>query len=130
MRMLRQLGREDWVLAGLHALARDGEGGLRVEAVARGLGVTKGSFYWHFRDRAGWRQAVLSWWEHRAFSELAKGRRHAPAAGEPDLAAVERALRLWARNEMAAAQSLSRVLRERALAAEARRGNCLCPPPS
>lgn len=123
MRMLRQLGREDWILAGLHALAGEGEDGLRVEPVARGLGVTKGSFYWHFPDRAGWRQAVLSWWEHRAFADLARGGSRTTAAGEPDWTAVERAIRLWARKEVAAAQSLSRVLRERALAAgaEARR---------
>lgn len=123
MRMLRQLGREDWILAGLHVLAGEGEDGLRVEPVARGLGVTKGSFYWHFRDRAGWRQAVLSWWEHRAFADLARGGPRPPAAGEPDWTAVERAIRLWARKDMAAAQSLSRLLRERALAAgaEARR---------
>lgn len=120
MRMLRQLGREDWVLAGLRALASEGEEGLRVETVARGLGVTKGSFYWHFRDRAGWRQAVLSWWEHRAFAELVKGAMP-PAAEEPDRAAVEQAIRLWAQRDVAAAQSLSRVLRERALAADARR---------
>lgn len=116
MRMLRQLGREDWILAGLHALAKDGDGGLRVEPVARGLGVTKGSFYWHFPDRAGWRQAVLSWWEHRAFADLARGRPRAGKAGEPDWAAVEQAIRLMAQTEVAAAQSLSRVLRERALA--------------
>jgi len=130
MRMLRQLGREDWVLAGLHALARDGEDGLRVEPMARDLGVTKGSFYWHFRDRAGWRQAVLSWWEHRAFADLAKGAAR-PLAAEPDRAALERAIRLWARRDLAAAQSLSRVLRERALADGARQGPTSAgPPPS
>lgn len=135
MRMLRQLGREDWLLAGLQALAREGEAGLRVEAVARGLGVTKGSFYWHFRDRAGWRQALLDWWEHRAFADLAKGRTGPRAAGPHraavewaavewavvDRAAMERAIRQWARGDLAAARCLSRVLRERALAAGAGR---------
>lgn len=119
MRMLRQLGREDWLLAGLQALAREGEAGLRVEAVARGLGVTKGSFYWHFRDRAGWRQALLDWWEHRAFADLAKGTSLSPAAGTPEPLAVERAVRLWAQSDLAAAQCLSRVLRERARAVAA-----------
>ncbi len=121
MRMLRQLGREDWLLAGLQALAQEGEAGLRVEAVARRLGVTKGSFYWHFRDRAGWRQAVLDWWEHRAFAVLAKGASRPAAAGAPEPRAVERAVRLWARTDLAAAQCLSRVLRERARAVAAGR---------
>ena len=114
MRMLRQLGREDWVQAGLAALAAGGEAAFRVEAVARDLRVTKGSFYWHFQDRAAWRDAVLAYWEHRMFAELLR-----PARLRPDRvnwAAIERALRIWAGQDVAVARALSRVLRERALA--------------
>lgn len=118
MRMQRQLGRDDWVLAGLTALADGGAAAFRVEAVARALGVTKGSFYWHFRDRAAWRDAVLAYWEHRVFARLALGVTRAPGGGPedgPDWRAVDAALRALAANDAAVARSLARVLRERAL---------------
>lgn len=127
MRMVRQLGREDWILAGLQTVARAGDKALSVEAVARELGVTKGSFYWHFRDRDAWRDALLQFWEHRAFAALVGMRgacrlsfgsgsagRNAP--GDVAWAALERALRDWARREVAVAQSWSRVQQERARA--------------
>gem|GEM_PF-1027 len=121
MRLLRQLGREDWIEAGLAALATGGAAAFRVEPVARGLRVTKGSFYWHFRDRADWRDAVLNWWEYRAFRDLM--RPGAAAADGVDWPAVECALRVWAVEDAAVARSLGRVLRERALAGP-RRARC------
>ena len=43
----------DWVRAAGRRLAAGGIGAVAVETLARDLGVTKGSFYWHFRDRGG-----------------------------------------------------------------------------
>jgi AcrR family transcriptional regulator len=43
--------RSHWIGAGLDALATGGPEAMRVEALAQALGVTKGSFYWHFDDR-------------------------------------------------------------------------------
>lgn len=74
MRILRQLGREDWIEIGLHILCECGPSALRVEPTAKRLGVSKGSFYWHFRDRAAWRDALLSYWEHLAFAHMLQGR--------------------------------------------------------
>ena len=45
------------------ALLHRGADGVRVEVLARELGVTKGSFYWHFRDRADLLEALLVEWE-------------------------------------------------------------------
>jgi AcrR family transcriptional regulator len=56
------LDRGAWIDAALDALARDGEAGLRVEPLAKRLGVTKGSFYWHFEDREALVGAVLDAW--------------------------------------------------------------------
>ncbi|HYP55470.1 MAG TPA: helix-turn-helix domain-containing protein, partial [Solirubrobacterales bacterium] len=43
--------RTAWVEEGLRALATGGPDAVRVEALARALGVTKGGFYWHFDGR-------------------------------------------------------------------------------
>lgn len=60
---------EDWADAALWGLA-DGVEALSVERLARQLGVTKGGFYWHFRDRAELLQAALARWEQLATSDV------------------------------------------------------------
>jgi AcrR family transcriptional regulator len=57
------LEREDWIAAGLEALERDGVEAVAVVGLARGLGVTRGSFYWHFGSRDELLAAVLERWE-------------------------------------------------------------------
>lgn len=69
-KLSQRLGREDWILAGFRALSTGGVGALRIEAVARGLGATKGSFYWHFTDPADWRAAMLDYWEDAAYRQI------------------------------------------------------------
>ncbi len=63
------LSAEDWADAALWSLA-DGVEALSVERLARRLGVTKGGFYWHFKDRAELLQAALARWEHLATTEV------------------------------------------------------------
>jgi AcrR family transcriptional regulator len=55
--------RLSWLNTGLEALAEHGPEGLRVMQIAKRLGVTKGSFYWHFKDLAEFQAAVLDEWE-------------------------------------------------------------------
>jgi AcrR family transcriptional regulator len=55
--------REDWVDEGLKLVAQQGIDAVKVERVATALGVTKGSFYWHFRDRDALLKALLTRWE-------------------------------------------------------------------
>lgn len=57
------LTKADWLRAARLALLHQGRDGVRVEALARSLGVTKGSFYWHFRDRRELMEALLQEWE-------------------------------------------------------------------
>jgi AcrR family transcriptional regulator len=118
MRLVRQLGREDWIAAGLAALAAGGPAAFRVEAVARGLGVSKGSFYWHFRDRAAWRDALLDWVDHRISADLVhQARGRAPRAAIQGLpAGLARALRDWGQEDLAVALCLQRLAAERRLA--------------
>jgi AcrR family transcriptional regulator len=58
-------GAGDWIDAAAAAFARGGLAAVRVEALARELGVTKGSFYWHFDDRAALLSAVIDRWEQQ-----------------------------------------------------------------
>ncbi len=65
-----RLSAEDWELAALHLIAEQGVGALAVEALARQLGVTKGSFYWHFRTREALLNAALERWEQYGEREI------------------------------------------------------------
>jgi AcrR family transcriptional regulator len=58
-----RLSTADWEIAALDALADTGLAGVAVEPLARRLGVTKGSFYWHFPDREALLAAALRRWE-------------------------------------------------------------------
>ncbi len=65
-----RLSAGDWELAALEAIAEQGVGALSVEALARQLGVTKGSFYWHFRTREALLSAALERWEQYGEAEI------------------------------------------------------------
>jgi AcrR family transcriptional regulator len=60
------LDKRAWTNAALNALAQNGIDGVRIDILARELGVTKGSFYWHFSDRDELLNAVLQEWRRRA----------------------------------------------------------------
>jgi AcrR family transcriptional regulator len=68
-----RLTREDWVQAALLAIAEGGTAAVAVESLATRLGATKGSFYWHFRDRQELIEAALASWEHKATDEVIAG---------------------------------------------------------
>jgi AcrR family transcriptional regulator len=114
--------RNAWIDAGLGALSAGGPDAVRVERLARSLGVTKGGFYWHFDDRAGLLDAMLDTWEHTVIDDViervergggdarAKLRRLFDlAAARRDYMKVELAVRDWARRDRTAARRLRRV---------------------
>jgi len=61
--MDKDLNRSDWLKAARIALLKGGVEAVRVEKLARKLHVTKGSFYWHFKDREQLLEALLGEWE-------------------------------------------------------------------
>ena len=63
----------DWTEAALQALARGGLAAVAVEPLAKSLGTTKGSFYWHFSDRNALLQATLELWEQRDTDQVLAG---------------------------------------------------------
>lgn len=55
--------REDWLQATLDVLRERGIEGVKVVAIARRLGLTSGSFYWHFKNLKDLLDSVLTYWE-------------------------------------------------------------------
>jgi AcrR family transcriptional regulator len=60
-----RLSADAWIDAALDLIAEQGVAALAVEPLARRLGVTKGSFYWHFASRDALLEAALRRWETR-----------------------------------------------------------------
>lgn len=87
----KRLSRTDWVDAAYAVFAVDGLGAVRVETLARRLGTTKGSFYWHFVSRTELVDAVMARWESRETDDVIAV---AERAGDPRerLAALFRAV--------------------------------------
>jgi len=77
--------REDWLRAARLALLHRGPHGVRVETLARVLGVTKGSFYWHFKDRRELMEALLREWEEEAELLTEALRRADPISALPEI---------------------------------------------
>jgi AcrR family transcriptional regulator len=65
-----RLSADDWADAAYSRFREEGLGGVRVEAIARDLGTTKGSFYHHFADRAALIGAVMERWEREQTDEF------------------------------------------------------------
>lgn len=113
--------RNEWIEAGLRALAAGGPDAVRIEALAESLGVTKGGFYGHFADRNALLREMLDTWERRATDEALerverKGgdirtrlRRAGVLTFSRELLAVDLAIRDWARRDPAVATRLRRV---------------------
>lgn len=121
-----RLDKEAWIQAGFRALTARGPTALKAEPLARELGVSKGSFYWHFANLGAFREAMIDYWMAMA----TQGVMHAvqqssvdPAerlatlvilASEPPPAAVggpaaEGAIRCWGRADATVGERLRAV---------------------
>src|SRR5207245_3767064 len=72
---VRKLGKSslmpaDWARAAFRAIARGGVDAVAVEPIAAELGATKGSFYWHFKNRGALIEAALDEWEQRLTDDV------------------------------------------------------------
>ena len=65
-----QLSQDDWTEAALTAIADQGVANVSIERLARELGTTKGSFYWHFKDRPALVAAALERWEYEYTDQI------------------------------------------------------------
>jgi AcrR family transcriptional regulator len=113
--------RRDWIDAALRALAQGGPDAVRIEPLAKALGVTRGGFYWHFGDRQALLTEMLDRWEHAATDEVLERvqcrggdpRERAQRAGaltlSDELLPIDLAVRDWARRDPTVARRLRRV---------------------
>lgn len=121
--MGERLDRADWLDHGLRVLAREGAGALKAERLARSLGVSRGSFYWHFANLDAYHVALLERWRDGATREVVAGveRSSTPPDRLETLMrrafgadpALERAVRAWATHRPAVARMVQRVDAER-----------------
>jgi AcrR family transcriptional regulator len=113
-------GPADWVSAGLRCLAERGIEAVRVEPLAKTLGVTKGSFYWHFADRAALLAAILKQWESTGTATIIEQVEAQGGSADARLldlfyrtrdadGRLEMAIRAWASVDAKAAKALVRV---------------------
>jgi len=65
-----QLSTQDWLDQGLKALAANGFAALKAEPLAKAMGVSRGSFYWHFADIGAYHAAVLKYWREVAAEQV------------------------------------------------------------
>jgi len=117
--------RSQWLSAGLDALRKGGVGAVRVERLAAGVGVTKGSFYHHFRDRGALLDALLEFWSREmtdAEFERLQGMRGGLAARllalaedvlEKGMGRYDPSIRAWARHDRKVAAAVAQVDRRR-----------------
>jgi AcrR family transcriptional regulator len=109
-----------WVDAALQALATGGPDAVRVESLAVSLGVSKGGFYWHFKDRQALLEEMLDTWEKTVVESVIANIESQPADPRAKLAqlfemarsvdfAVELALRDWARRDRDVAERMHRI---------------------
>ncbi|HXM57928.1 MAG TPA: TetR/AcrR family transcriptional regulator [Candidatus Dormibacteraeota bacterium] len=114
----------DWVDVGFAVLGADGIQGVKIDRMAERLGVTKGSFYWHFRDLDDFLDALAAKWA----GEM--GTRYLATAGSPDehpsirmhnrlrvflsqkVRSLDREMRAWARKDGRARAALERTDRQ------------------
>ena len=71
--MADQLSAQDWVDHGLKTLAKSGFTALKAEPLAKAMGVSRGSFYWHFADIGAFHAAILKRWREVAAEQIIAG---------------------------------------------------------
>lgn len=124
--------RSSWIDEGLRALIRGGPEAVRIEPLARALGVSKGGFYWHFDDRQALLDEMLEAWEQALIDDVAEAIEAKDGDGDErsrlrrlfalatsssgelakpvgELMKIELAIRDWARRDEAIAKRLRRV---------------------
>ena len=121
--MAKRLTAQDWIDFALTTLAREGFDALKADVLARRIGVSRGSFYWHFRDLGTFHTSVITQWRQLATEAIIAGlERHESREQRLDAllrrgfghdAVLEIRMRTWADNNAEAARALKDIDRRR-----------------
>jgi AcrR family transcriptional regulator len=117
--MADQLTAKNWLDQGLRTLASHGFTALKAEPLAKVMGVSRGSFYWHFADIGAFHAALLQRWHEVAAEQIIAGV-EADAGGEEPIArllrrvfgfkpALENAVRSWATHDAVARNAVQAI---------------------
>ena len=121
----KTLTKDDWLRAAMELLRTRGIGGVRVLPLANALGVSRGSFYWHFEDRDDLLRCMLDWWDREMTDRVIRFANESRDSPQKSLMAVaedvirsdrnryETAIRTWAEGDKRAAKTLKRVISKR-----------------
>jgi len=118
-----RLSRSDWLAAARSALLAGGIESVKVDSLAKALNVTRGGFYWHFKNRKDLLDALLHHWEQQTKQTFESVLQSDKANGEAELIALinawidediyspayDSAVRDWARKSAAVAKAVRRV---------------------
>src|SRR6266404_6229771 len=121
--MTDQLSAKDWLDQGLRALAKSGFTALKAEPLAKAMGVSRGSFYWHFADIGAFHSAILRHWREVAAEQIIANLEAAADRENPILLllrqafggglALEKAVRTWGTLDPAARSAVQAIDRRR-----------------
>jgi AcrR family transcriptional regulator len=124
--MAEQLSGQDWVDLGLKTLAKSGFTALKAEPLAKAMGVSRGSFYWHFADIGAFHAAILTRWREVATEQIiaaVEAAKSTNKAADPlavllkltfgSKFVLEKAVRSWAANDARARAAVVAVDRRR-----------------
>ncbi len=98
--------RSDWIEAGLLLLAEEGLESVTIDRLCARLGLTKGSFYWHFKGSQEFLQAMADYWSHGAqfldslessgTDDWEQIKAIARRSGKLGYGRIDKAMRVWA----------------------------------
>jgi AcrR family transcriptional regulator len=121
--MADQLSAKDWLDQGLKVLTRSGFTALKAEPLAKAMGVSRGSFYWHFADIRAYHAAILKHWREVATEQIIANLEAASGDDNPlrlllrgafgAKPALENAVRTWATLDPAARTAVQGIDRRR-----------------
>ena len=121
--MADQLSAKDWLDLGLGTLAKSGFTALKAEPLAKVMGVSRGSFYWHFKDIGAYHAAILKHWREVAAEQIIANLEAASDHDNPLLLllrrtfgarlSLEKAVRTWATVDPAARTAVQAIDRRR-----------------
>jgi AcrR family transcriptional regulator len=120
--MAKRLTAQDWIDFALKTLTRDGFEALKADVLARKLGVSRGSFYWHFSELAEFHAQVIAHWRQMATDAIIADLEGTPRAARLDTllqrafshsGALELRMRAWADHNAQAEDALRDIDRRR-----------------